>query len=390
MAHTLRFRRLRALALASGSVALLCAHPARAAAQYVNYSIHIRESMDTLYARFSRDTNDPVAYYNLAMGYWSKKKYDSADVVFRKAAALDPEFALAHLAIALVQLPNKDHWQHLKRTAGDTALQRELRFREREYARAFMIDPFLDARPLGMFPMGYEAAYVVLSRVIAYREAYFAAPLDSMPAPLLWLHTLAAAHTNHVREAIADVQILAKLAGQREQSDSMSPAPLLANQYLFMLAALYQRIAFNTNAIHLYQAVLANDIGNYEAHVQLARIYESEGGWRDALAERRAAIAVFPENPRLLLDLGVTQYHAGALADAEATLRQAQAAGPRDPYVYYWLGVVQRAHADTTDAHQDFTSFLRLAPSRDTAQIAAVRRSLDSLGVHALRPDSGR
>lgn len=390
MQHALPSRRLRALAVASASVALLCARPAPATAQYVDFNIKIHESLRDLQTRLARDTNDPAAYYNLAIGYWSKKKYDLADSTLRTAVALDPEFALAHLAIALVQLPHKDYWQHLKRAAGDTALQQELRFREREYARAFMIDPFVDVRPLGMFPMGYEEAYVILSAVLANREARFAAPLDSMPAQLLWLHALAAAHTAHEREAIADVQILAKLAGRREQSDSMSPAPLLANHYLFMLAALYQSIHFNTNAIHLYQAVLSNDIGNYEAHVHLAQIYESEGGWRDALAERRAAIAVFPENPRLLLDLGVTQYHADSLPDAEETLHQAEAAGPRDPYAYYWLGVVQRARADTADARQNFAAFLRLAPSRDTTQITAVRRSLDSLSADAARPDSGR
>jgi tetratricopeptide (TPR) repeat protein len=379
MPRTRRLHRLHTPTIAACAVALFCGRPARAAAQYVDFNVHVRESLRDLQARVARDTNDPVAYYNLAAGYWSKKQYDRADSTFRKAAAMDPEFALAHLAIALVQEPNKAHWQHLRRSGGDTALVQEVRYREREYTRAFMIDPFLDVRPLGMFPKGYERGYQDLEEARDFLAHRFRVQADSMPRWLLWLHALAAAHTGRLTAAVADVQALARVTRAWERSDSLSIAPLAVNNYLYMLAALLQRGGDRVDAIRLYQVVLGNDIGNYEAHVQLARIYEAQSDWPHALAERRAAVATFPENHRLLLDLGVTQYHASNLGDAEVTLHQAEEAGPRDPYVYYWLGMVHQARSDPDSARAEYSAFLRLAPSRDSAQIGEVRRKLAAL-----------
>ncbi len=360
-----------------GAVACLVAAAAPAAAQ--NFNIKARGSLSDLQAGVARDTNDPVAYYDLALGYWSKKKYDQADSVLRRAIALDPELAAAHLALALVELPNKSHWENLKRAHGDTAVVQELRFRRREYARAFMIDPFLDVQPLGMFERGYEQGFQDLERTRVYFRDHLGRMGDSLPPGLLWLHSLAAVHTNRLPAAITDVESLARIAAHYEQTDSLGTAPLVANNYLFMLAALFQRVGDRIDAIHFYQAVLNNDIGNYEAHVQLARIYESDADWGHALEERRAAVAVFPENPRLILDLGVTEYRAGILSDAEQTLHEAQAAGPRDPDAWYWLGTVQRARGDTSSARHDYGEYLRLAPGRDSVQVAAARRALDSL-----------
>ena len=374
--HVRRAGFLHASALAAVVTVLLAGAPDRAAGQLVDSDIRVRESLADLQARVARDTNDPVAYFDLGLGYWSKKKYDQADSTLRKAVALDPEMAEAHLAIALVQMPNKSHWQNLRRAHGDTALAQEVRFRQREYARAFMIDPFLDVQPVGLFPKGYDSAYESLERIRTTFRDRFARPMDSMPPALLWLHSLAAARTNRVRAALQDVMALARIAGRYQQTDSLGEAPLATNQYLFMLAALFQRLGDRENAVSFFQAVLNNDIGNYEAHVQLAKIYEAGTDWSHALQERRAAVGVFPENHRLVLDLGVTEYRAGNLPEAEQTLHDAQADAPRDPDPYYWLGVVQQARGDTASAKHDYGEFLRLAPSRDSTQIAAARRAL--------------
>ena len=343
----------------------------------------VSERLGVLEQRLAADTNDPTGYYNYAMGLWSRREYDRADTALRQAVALDPEFALAHLAIALVQLPNDAHWKGIRRAGGDTALAEEARYREREYTHAFMIDPFLDVRALGLFRESYEDEYRDLTNVMHILRDRRGIARDSLAAPLLWLHSLAAARSNHLAEAITDVQALARVSRRRDLSSTVSAAPLVTNNYLYVLAALLQRTGHVDDATHLYIEVLTADLANYEAHVQLARIYEAAKDWGHALEQRRAAIEVYPENHCLVMDLGVTQYHAGSLADAEGSLRDARDAGPRDWRVYYWLGMVQQARSEKADARAAFESFLRLAPARDSVHIADVRRQ-----VAALRPEA--
>jgi tetratricopeptide (TPR) repeat protein len=339
----------------------------------------VSERLSVLQARLAADTNDPVAYYNVAMGYWSKKRYDGADSILRHAIALDPEFALAHLAIALVQLPNESRWRRIKREGGDTALAQEIRYREREYTRAFMIDPFLDVRALGLFTQTYEQEYANLTETLNWLRDRRGMLRDSAPPALVWFHSIAAARSNHLPDAIADIQALARASRHRDLSGTVSPAPLVTNNYLYLLAALLQRTGHTEDATRLYLEVLTADIANYEAHVQLARIYEASTDWGHALEQRRAAVDVFPENHRLVTDLGVTQYHAGVLPDAEETLQQAREAGPRDAAVYYWLGTVQQARNEKAEARTTFGTYLQLAPKRDSVRIGAVRQALATL-----------
>jgi tetratricopeptide (TPR) repeat protein len=339
----------------------------------------INERVSVLQARLAADTSDPVAYYNVAMGYWSRKAYDRADSTLLRALALDPEFALAHLAVALVQLPNESRWKRIRREGGDTAVMQEVRYREREYTRAFLIDPFLDVRALGLFTQTYEEEYSNTTEAMDYYRNRRAMLRDSMPRSLVWYHSIAAARSNHLADAIADVQSLARVSRNRELSGTVSPTPLLTNHYLYVLAALLQRTGHADDAMRLYLEVLTADIANYEAHGQLARIYEASNDWGHALEQRRAAVDVFPENHCLVMDLGITQYHAGVLPDAEESLRQAREAGPRDARVYYWLGTVQQARAEKAEARATFETFLRLAPTRDSVRVAAVRQTLAGL-----------
>jgi tetratricopeptide (TPR) repeat protein len=254
-----------------------------------------------------------------------------------------------------------------------------MRYRDREYARAFMIDPFLDVRSVGLITVSYDSAYRRLSATMAAYRDRLGILRDSQPSGLVWPHAIAAVHSNHLQDAIADLQALARGSRRRDLSGGVSAAPLATNNYLYLLAALLQRAGFTDDATRLYHEVLTADIGHYEAHVQLARIYEAESDWTHALEQRRAAVEVFPENHRLVMDLGVTQYRAGMLGDAEATLRDAQAAGPRDPRTYYWLGIVQQARGEKADAQRAYAAYLRLASARDSVDIAAVRQRVAAL-----------
>jgi tetratricopeptide (TPR) repeat protein len=230
-----------------------------------------------------------------------------------------------------------------------------------------------------MFRVSYDEAFRNISKSIEFFMNYEHHPLDSMPRGLVWLHSIAAARSNHLPDAVRDIQALARASRERDRYDSVSAAPLVTNNYLYMLAALLQRLGYRDDAIRLYREVLANDIGNYEAHVQLARIFEAGGDWSQAIEQRRAAVSAYPENHRLAMDLGVTQFHAGALVDAEESLHQAAEAGPRDAQIYYWLGTVQHARAETDGERDSFSRFLSLAPSRDSLRAREVRQKLAAL-----------
>jgi Flp pilus assembly protein TadD len=45
-----------------------------------------------------------------------------------------------------------------------------------------------------------------------------------------------------------------------------------------------------------------------------------------------------PDDPSLVMDLGVTLGKAGRFADAEEALQRAEEANPRDARILFWLG----------------------------------------------------
>ena len=82
----------------AASLAGLLAGPASA------QKLKIDTPLGELEKRARTDSNDAVAHYNLALGYWSKKRWDEADASLKRAAALDSRFAPIDLAIAYLPL----------------------------------------------------------------------------------------------------------------------------------------------------------------------------------------------------------------------------------------------------------------------------------------------
>ena len=182
-----------------------------------------------LEARLAADTNDPVAYYDLALACWRERAYGRADTLLDEATTLDPEFALAHLAKALVQLANEDRWKEIRRRGGDTAVVQESRYREREYARAFMIDPFLDVRTVGLLGVSYDSAYSSLSATMDSYTERLGILRDSQPRALLWMHVVAAVHLDPLIESAAGDRVVLQAPGGTE--------------YLTVLEVRYERIS---------------------------------------------------------------------------------------------------------------------------------------------------
>lgn len=363
---------------------VLAAAPARA------QSVSVEARLEELLAAAQKDSNDAAAHYNLAMGYWSKKRYGDAEASLKTAVQIDPQFAGAYLALGVVRNWDDDFWKKLVKS--DSATQAFRRQANGYYRKAFMVDPLVDIKILGgtyrwysnsrfakafkdLVEGRYDRAYESLEKEKAFWGGRAGA--DSAPPIVIWLHGLSAAHTKHYDEAIGDMSNL--LQQVKVQEDTSVDVPLVTNEYRYMLAALNQSAGKTDQAVALYQQVAENDAGHYMAHVQLARIYESQRDWPKAVKERQNAINANPDDASLLLDLGITLGKAGMMPQAESRFQAAIDANPRDVRSLFWLGLAQMEQGKKDAARESFNRFLAAAPSRYDRQITMAREKLATL-----------
>lgn len=350
-----------------------------------------------------RDSNDPAAHFNLALGYWSKQRWDDAEQALLTASRIDHRFAMAWLALAYLPRASREFWEerviHFGNgrrlsyyVAADSVVERFYRL----YRRAFMIDPLVDIRiavateyRVGHVDRFDRALYayndskweeaVRRFSELAADSSDYRGERGNVLERILFYQGLAAARLGRHALAINAFTRLVDRSQRREETDTLHRWPLRTNEYRYILAYLNQRAGNLIEAIPLFHQVLETDIGLFMAHVQLASIYEADRKWPQALASRRNAVNANPEDPTLLLDLGATLAKAGQWPEAEATLRQAMEANSRDARIPYYLGIVQQQLAKKDDARAAFTRFLAIAPSRYERQIADAKQRLTSL-----------
>lgn len=366
--------------------------------------LKVKTSLASLQEAVRRDSNDAEAHYQLALGYWSKDRFDDAERSLRTAVTIEHRFAPAYLALAYLPYARRPA---LMKDEARGRVPEEWRDRVqeswRQRRRAFLIDPLVDLRiigavvplsdgirlgsggqlimsmdPFSAFVRGnYQFAYLAFN---SFAAEFKGSRHDSIPDDLLWYRGLSAGHIGEYDTAIADFTALLARGVALEQADSVIRIPLNTNDYRYVLALFKYRANRLADAISLYQEALGNDVGLFMAHVQMGRIYEEHQMWPEAVDQFRRAIAVSPDDPSLLLDLGVVLREAGQLSEAEATLRSAMDANPRDSRVPYHLGITLQAEARAADARGAFTRFLALAPSRYARQVADAKQRLVALG----------
>ncbi len=362
--------------------------------------------IEELQTRAGRDSNDAEAHYRLALGYWSKKRFDEAERALREAVVIEPRFAEGWLALGYLPYARRRKLMDEERKGRVppdwiAALDESYRLRR----RAFLTKPLVDLQILGaVVPMqgavlgldpasrrltfAYDPfeAFVRGDYQYAYRQfsdiaerAFPGHGQDSLPEPLLWYRGLAAAHVGFADSAIADFGALLRRAERAERIDTLVRIPLMTNDYRYVLALLHQRARRWEAAIELYRKALEYDVGLFMAHVQMGRIYEERRMWDQAVAEFSLAVATNPDDPSLLLDLGVVLRQAGRLGEAEEALRQGMRANPRDSRVPYHLGIVLQQVGKAGEAREAFDRFLAVAPSRYGRQMTDAKRRLAGL-----------
>jgi superkiller protein 3 len=361
-----------------------------------------------LEAAVRRDSDDAAAHYNVGVAYCAAERYDDAEREFKQAVAIEPQFAEPYLALS--QLPFarrprlfRDQYEH---SLPDEWVPK-LKEADHMYARAFLVDPFVDVKIIGavtphdfgvnaevgefyaeflrdlfdgvdFFSEGkYDRAYTSFQRV--YNELHVEARPGNVPNYLLWYHGIAAGHIQKYDDAIWDIQTILNRFEQAEKSDSLIRIPLETNDFRYILACLKQRAGKLQDAADLFRSALEHDAGLYMAHTRLAQLYESVQRWPVAISERRAAVNANPDDPSLVYDLGVTLAKGAQWPQADSTLRQAMDANPRDSRVPYYLGIVEQQLGKKDEARTAFQRFLALAPSRYQAQIDNAKQRLAAL-----------
>jgi Tfp pilus assembly protein PilF len=364
-----------------------------------------------LEARMKADSNDPAAHYNLALGYWNDKRWEESEKSIRTALMLEPRFAPAHLALAYMPYAKRQKlWQEELEDKVPPEFVKVIEDSDREYRHAFMIDPFVDMRIIGaatppkpdfftisdylgevfaLFFQGFtdcqEGRYEDCHGrfVTLIREINGDKFPDRVPNSVLWYKALAAAHIKQYDVAAGHFKSLIErnitLAKEKENKGELSRVPLENNNYRYALATIRQANNQVPEAIALFREVLEQDGGQYMAHVRLANIYEAARDYQRAEQERVFAINTNPDDPSLLLDLGITLGKAGKMAEAEVKLKEAIAATPRDSRAYFWLGLAQAEQGKAADAKQAFTTFVAYSPTRYDKQIAMAKDRLAKL-----------
>lgn len=364
-------------------------------------SLKISESIESLESKARSDSNDAAAQFNLALGYWSKKRYDDALAPLRRAIAIDPEFAAAYFAMALVPVADGSAFKKHEipnigyRFTYYTAVDSVWKEFDRQVRHAFDIDPLVDTRIeatvewFGGFQDAFERGFHdyqegKYEQAIAHFDDFVkdVEPHADRRAALesgLWYRALAELRLTHYDAAIRDLGRLVETSQSQASGDSLVHNPFRTNEYRYALAFAQQRAGHPNDAIRLYQDVLGDDIGFYTAHVRLAEIYESHQMWDQAVLERQRAVEASPDNPSLGFYLGETLANAGRWGDAEQPLQTAERANPRDSRIPYYLARVEQQLGKSAAARDEYNRFIAIAPSRFAAQIADAKQRLAAL-----------
>jgi tetratricopeptide (TPR) repeat protein len=284
--------------------ALLLLAVAPLSAQRIDLSVSLGE----LEQRARADSNDPIAHYNVALGYWNAKRWDDVEKSLRTSLMLEPRLAVSRLALA--RLPYIRRPRLTEELFESTTIPRELRDMvqeaDREWRHAFMIDPTVDLKIIAAtYSAGadqwlfqdafgemwgnyfqasidcYEGRYEMCeSRFTRVIEDFDdAGPGMRTPDGVYFLRGLAAARTNNFDRAIRDFRMLIGREEERKEEleeKDLVRIPLQINEFRYFVAAFTHAAGRTAEAVGLYREAAENDLGLYMAHVRLATIFETQ------------------------------------------------------------------------------------------------------------------
>jgi len=322
--------------------------------------------LDSLERRARIDSADADLQYDLGMGYVWARRYDEAEQAFRRAVAIEPRLAPAHLGLSyLPYLRSEKLWKALMKGKVPREQQPVVEEARRHRRDAYMIDPMVNSG-LVIMPWWVRAE-------LSEKEK------SKMPPGFFWYRGITLARAGDWYRAQTELEeALARISELAEESIDET-LPLAVNEVRYSIAVLEIRQGKLSAAARRLREVLTHDIGMYMAHVRLAEIHERNGAWRSAILERRRALEVAPDDPSLVYDLGVTLARAGVLYEADTVLTRALELNERNPRIPRMAGLVRAQLGDAGRARMALERFLAIAPSRFEAEIEEARARLATL-----------
>lgn len=396
--------------------ALVAAAPAAAQAPR-----HLtNRGLDSLRRDVAIDSVDAESYYRLGMGLWEKKQFDAADSAFLRAVHFQPWHAGAHLALSILPVTRGERYLFdlVRRVTEDSvvAMMKALR---RHEVLAMSFDPRLDLAPLaflkddqlipdystvqfGSFsfrtysteavrPMRRalralidrrpDTAFAILAEVLSKRR-----PNETMSDRFISLYAMAAIRSRHPDAAANGYRELAQREGRREAAlhvrGAMEGRPSGGRGFDLLLYGMASAEAGQEAVARAaFREALTVDLTFYQAHARLADLAEGDGDLEEALTERRAAIAIAPEEGRPYLDLGVTLLQAGRAAEARDALLDAAQRLPWDPGTQLFLFDAAMQCHDRATAGRALAALDLFAPRRNHEQLADAHRRFDDVAA---------
>lgn len=357
--------------------------------------------------RVRTDSNNAELQYQLAMGYWNKRRWDDAERALQASVSIQPRSAKAQLALAMIPFGRRERLggevidgrvpENLKATV--EASQSRIRL-------AFMIDPLVSQQVIGavtpdptryfphtdaahevrqlffqwhedFYDERYGSAYSRLQRLV--REAQWTRGRDRIPAYVRWARGLAAAHIARFDSAIADIRVLYQRALDHQESDTIIHIPLRTNEYRYILGVLHLNAGSLDSATALFRETAENDMGLFMAHVHLAEVHEALGELEASINERKLAIASNPDESTLYYEAGVALMKSNLLDEALEMMLTSRRMNPRDPQSPFAAAVLQLSLDQTREARESLEHFLRVAPTYLAPQIERARAQLAAL-----------
>ena len=386
-------------------LAVFLCMPASAGAQRIKLPMKLPELEKLVKA----NPHDAAAHYNVALGYWSAKRYDEAESSLKQAVTLDPRFALGHLALAYLPYAKRPElWKDIGSQKVPAEWQPAVQEMDRRYRQAFLVDPFVDLRITGAveppksvlwtvnpilsqlyenlyqgfddFRAGdYNAAYRRFNNLVNNWAEAGRTKIDSIPGEILWYRGLAASQIGQQAEAVRDIGELLRRAEKEEAGAKIVMVPLRTNEFRYVLGSIKLKGGDLNGAAELFNDAAAGDVGLYMAEVQLGNVYEMAGRLETSLLHRQRAVDANPEDRTSMIELAETQLKAKKTADARRNLEAVVAAEPNNIRALYTLGIVAADMGDKASAVTHFEQFLKVVPERFKAEKDDVRKRIAAL-----------
>lgn len=373
--------------------------------------ISLSVSLGDLEKAVRADSNDAVAHYNVALGYWNAKRWDDVEQSLQRSLELDPRFAPSRLALS--RLPFARRPKLNEEVLDPARMSREARealvTADREWRHALMIDPMVDLKIIAASYSAGADQWLIRDVLGEVWANYFQASIDCyegrydqceqrffrviddfqdagirqrVPDGVYFLKGLASAHVGHHDDAIRSFRILMDREAERKdqiEERDLVRVPLQTNEFRYFIAAITHAAGNTNDAVRLYREAAANDLGLYMAHVRLANIFEAARSYPEAIAERRRAIDANPDDATLHLDLGIALGKSGDFAGAEEAIGHTLQRIPRHAEAWFWMGLAQEQLGKRAEARAAYQKVIELAPSRLKHRSDAARQKVAAL-----------